>query len=323
MNQKTQIKTFTNTEYTIEQFPKNKTIDVKLLSPSQIKIRKKSKDVIYSYGKTKVCKKCHRRLPIKEFWLKDSKTGRRNNSCRDCELKKDGIIEIGKYRFSEKIFKKGFRRCCGCKEIKPLIEFHKNKSYKGGYSASCKKCAFLAHNNYMRNQSKEIGQWFIRAYGKRKGIKRFSKKTINRLKNEIEESRKAKYSLDGKDFFSAKAIGKYAENTYGIKSATVEKRLSMGSTEIESILPENKYRKLKNGSNKGKIKVIDTITGEEFLFLNTRELASKKMFSYKVILKAIKTGKTTDKFIKVVGINNRIYKNKSYKNPCLIKRIKK
>ena len=39
------------------------------------------------------------------------------------------------------------KACSQCKETKPLIEFHKNKKYKGGLFCQCKTCCNL---NYLK-----------------------------------------------------------------------------------------------------------------------------------------------------------------------------
>lgn len=136
-------------KYSIEKFPKNKNEDYSKLSSHQIILRGKQK--VYKYAKTKACNKCFKELDsIKEFYLKDSKTGRRANKCRDCTLEEQGVIEIGKTRMAMKIFKKGFRNCSTCRQIKPLNEFFKNAHEYGGIDNKCKACCIEIHEKYTK-----------------------------------------------------------------------------------------------------------------------------------------------------------------------------
>ena len=90
-------------KYSIEQYPKFKNFDKSQLSEYQFEIRNNQKK--YKYSKTKTCTKCHKKLPIKEFYIRDKETGRRRGHCRDCQMREADILEIGKYRFADKILK--------------------------------------------------------------------------------------------------------------------------------------------------------------------------------------------------------------------------
>lgn len=46
------------------------------------------------------------------------------------------------------------KRCCTCKETKPLDEFYRNKSTKDGYQSSCKPCQ-LGHANAWKKANRE------------------------------------------------------------------------------------------------------------------------------------------------------------------------
>ena len=184
-------------KYLIEQYPKFKDFDNSRLSEYQIYIRRNQKK--HKYGKTKVCTKCHKKLAIEEFYVKDKNTGRRSNCCRDCQMKESGVLEIGKCRFSDKIMKKGFRRCSVCKEIKPLTEFSKQKNVYGEHSRLCLKCSHKLHKEYLQKQNKEVGDFYVRQYGLRKGITEFNPEIIEGLRDEIIESRKPKYFFDNKN----------------------------------------------------------------------------------------------------------------------------
>lgn len=295
-------------KYSIEQYPKNKTIDVSKLNEYQIKIRKNQK--IYVYDKEKTCNTCGKKLPIEEYYIKDSKTGRRANKCRDCSLKSQGVVEIGKQRFAYKIFDKGFRRCSICKEIKPLHMFKKNKSQYGGISNNCYECSKKLHDEFVQKSKSEIGEHYIKEYGKRKGITVFDEITISELKKEIEESRKPKYHLDGESFLTIRDLAKFINEKYNIPITTVEKRISKGASETDCIITESEYRTLKSGRNKGQIKVTDTVTGKKYLFINTYDKRLRKMIGAEAIRKGIETGNP------VGG-----YRNSLWKNPLLIERI--
>jgi len=136
-------------KYAIEQYPKNKDTDAKMLSTEMKLIRAKQK--YYTYGKTYKCRCCGKKLPIKEFYVKDKHTGRRSTKCRDCELKQREILEVGKLRFAMRIFKKHFRRCSVCKNIKPLTEYANNKKQYGGYSNTCTECSYKLHMTFQKN----------------------------------------------------------------------------------------------------------------------------------------------------------------------------
>ena len=297
-------------KYSIEQFPKNKSIDISMLNEYQIGIRNNQKQ--YVYTKEKTCNTCGIKQPISEYYIRDRETGRRNNKCRDCCLKAQGVVEIGKQRFAFKIFDKGFRRCSVCKEIKPLDLFTKNKSQYEGISNNCYECARNLHDIFVQKSKAEIGEHYIKEYGKRNGITVFDSDILARLKAEIEESRIHKYHLDGKSFLTIRDLAKYINEKYKIPTTTTVKRISEGAKEKDCIINESKYRTLKSGTNKGQIKVTDTVTKKKYLFINTCDKKLRKMISAESIKKGIETGNP------VGG-----YRNSLWKNPLLIERIKK
>lgn len=294
-------------KYLIEQYPKNKDFDISKLNKYQIYIRNNQK--VNKGEKTQTCTKCLKELPLKEFYFKDKETGRKSNSCRDCQMREAGIIEIGKVRFAKDILKKGFRRCSVCKNIKPLTSYSKSISGYEGYSNNCYECSNKLHNDFWHKQKNEIGYFYVRQYGIRKGITEFSNEIIEQLRTEIIESRKPKYFLNGNEFFTLIDFAKYIEVNYNIPITTTEKRISDGAIESDCIIQEKEYRKLKSGTNKGKIKVTDTITGEVYVFFNTKDEGLAKMFGISTITEGIKTG------LPVGG------KRSKYVNPCLIERI--
>ena len=98
-------------KYTLEQFPKNKDIESSKLSAAQLKLRANATQQSLLPEESRVCKACGKKLPITEFYVRDKVTGLRQIRCRDCILKSEGVIELGKLRFAKKLFDKGFKQC--------------------------------------------------------------------------------------------------------------------------------------------------------------------------------------------------------------------
>ena len=277
-------------KFTIEQYPKNKDFDFNKLSIEQQGLRLKSVEKKYEYGKTMKCKVCGKKQDIDEFYIKDKQTGRRNTRCRDCQMRAEGVIEIGKTRFSLKIANKGFRRCSVCKDIKPLSEYKKSKGKYLGISNNCYACSDKLHSEFVKTQQENIGTWYIEQYGKLKGITEFNDEVIEKLKMEILERRKNKYFVDGKGFVTIAEFARYIETEYGLPITMTKSRILEGKTEEECKLSEYEMRSLKSGTNQGQIKVTDCETGEVFIFKNTKDKKLLKMFSRDTITKYLKSG---------------------------------
>jgi hypothetical protein len=291
--------------YLIEQFPKNK--DITNLSDEQKLIRKNQKKYIYKDKYT--CIKCGKQMPIQEFYVADKNSGRRKTGCRDCQMKADGVVEIGKVRFSRKILNKGFRRCSVCKDIKPITFYSKSKKIIGGHVHNCNDCSYKLSQKYIKAQRVTIGLFYIKQYGKQKyGISEFGHNLITKLRKEIIENRKPKYFVDGKKYVTIAGFARYIESKYGLPITTTISRIYKGKTEEQCKLTESETRSI--SYTKGKIKVTDNITREVFEFNNTSDERLLKMFSKSTIVKCIKTGKKT-----------RITRLNKYKNPCTIVRI--
>ena len=295
-----------NGKYKIEQFPKNKDFDLTKLNEYQIEIRNNQKK--YYYGKEMTCNKCYKKQPIDEFYISNKVTGRRQLYCRDCQMKGMGVVEIGKQRFANKIIEKGFRRCSVCKEIKPLTEYTKSISGYKGYANNCYSCSNKLRAKYVKEQREKVGIFYIKQYGKRKGISNFTNENIDKLRKEIERKRDAKYFVDNKKFVTLSDFARYIERQYGVPFTTTEKRISQGKTEEECKLSKAEMRS--KAHSKGKIKVTDTVTKQVFYFKNTNDTSLIKMFSKSTIISSIRSGRPT-----------RITKLSKYKNPCIIERI--
>ena len=295
-------------KYSHTQYPSFKDINPEELSNDQILIRSNRKQ--FTYDKTIKCRSCGKELPITEFWLKDKKTGRRSTKCRDCSLRDQGVVEIGKTRFAMKVFEKNFRRCSVCKNLMPLTEFSHDKNRYGGYSNNCKTCNALGVSGLQKKGKSDITDWYVREYGKRKGVVVFDEVILNELRNEILEKRKPKYFIDGKEFVTIADFARYIESEYGLPVTMTEKRIADGKSLEECKLTENEMRSA--AYTKGKIKVTDTVTGEVFEFKNTLDKGLRKMFSTATITQCLKSGRLA---------GARDIKTKKYPNPCKIERV--
>ena len=247
-------------------------------------------------------------MDISEYYIKDSSTGRRANKCRDCSLKQQGVVEVGKTRFAGKMFEKGFRRCSVCKETKPINLYPKNKSRGCGISSNCYECCNKLHKDFMEIQTINIGDSYVKEYGKRKGITIFDKNVIIKLRNEILESRKPIHFLDNKSFLTTRDLARYVFQKYNIPMTTTESRIGKGASEIDCTIKESEYRSL--AYSKGVIQVTDTITKKVYIFKNSSDKRLKLMACNRTVLKGINTG------LPVGGYRNSVWANK-----ILIKRI--
>lgn len=301
-------------KYKIKQYSTIKpNIDLSLLSVEQIKLRLAELEPEYK-GETRRCKICAKEQPITEYYPeytdKENKIiKRRSRTCRDCELRRAGVKEVGKQRFADKLLDKYFRRCSICKEIKPLTEFKKSKNSYGGYGNNCYPCQHRLHHEFLQKQHTEIGDFYVREWGYTHGIPRgtvIDLETFAKLKAEIIESRKPKYFLDNKEFYSVIDFAKYVYKNYNVPITATLHRVYLGWKEIDCKITEKEARS--KAKSKGKIKVIDTITGEKFIFKNTQDERLLLMFSKATISSRIKKGGKTKRQCK-------------YKNPCTIERI--
>jgi hypothetical protein len=255
------------------------------------------------------CNKCFKKQPIAEFYIKDKNTGRRNLSCRDCQMKQAGVVEIGKQRFANEIEDKGFRRCTVCKDIKPLTEFTKNKGQKNGISNTCYHCNHKLHNEFLMKQKEEIGDFYVKQYCLRNyKYNPKTKEDIEKYRNEIKEKRKPKYFIDNKSFVTIADTARYIEEVYGLPKTMTRRRITEGKTLEDCKLTENQMRS--KAYTQGQIKVTDTVTGGVFYFKNSLDKDLLKMFAKCTIASAIKSGKPT-----------RVTSSSKYKNPCIIERI--
>jgi hypothetical protein len=128
-------------KYKIKQYQTSVNLDLSQLSIEQIKIRALA---IEETGEKKVCKFCSKNKLLSDYRLRTIRRGVKgiyyDATCKDCHARTRGTKTIGKLSFAKDLFKKGFRRCTTCKQIKPLTEYYKNKASHSGISNSCKNC---------------------------------------------------------------------------------------------------------------------------------------------------------------------------------------
>jgi len=285
-------------KYLLNQYPKF--LKPNQLSAEQLDIRKLSISPKLLDQDKRICKKCGVEQPITEFYFAGSTRKWRKWTCRDCTMKASGTIEVGKNRFAEDIFKKGFKRCPICKDIKPLTQFSKHKGMANGVAGFCKKCGFELVREYQTKQIEELGDFHVRQYAIRHNLKHKTKKQLDKVRAQIIEKQTA-IKIDGQTF---KTLVDAAEK-YGLSAPAVRKRLDKGVS-----MSLSKFEVRSKARTFGEVEVTDSVTGKKFKFYNTRDPKLLKMFSDSAITKAIKTGEKT-----------RVTSLSKYKNPCYIKRL--
>jgi hypothetical protein len=88
------------------------------------------------------------------------------------------------------------KKCNKCKEIKPIIHFHKNKSNKDGYSYRCKPCCKESKELNKEKYSKTHKIWYNKTKKKRKEV--YDK--YRRENKELIKSRYDKYRSENKEY---------------------------------------------------------------------------------------------------------------------------
>lgn len=51
------------------------------------------------------------------------------------------------------------KRCSGCKETKPVSEFHNNRSTKDGLSYECKMCVYESNRRYRKANKEKVAEY--------------------------------------------------------------------------------------------------------------------------------------------------------------------
>jgi len=196
----------------------------------------------------------------------------------------------------------------------PVFDFlPSSKKYDYGYTHTCKDCNHKLHKEFINKQWVKVGDFICRQYAKRVyGINKLDTDGYAKIRAEILKKREAKYFLDDQEFVTLESFAKYVQEGYGLPYFGTVKRIQSGYTEVECTIPEKEIRSIKSGTNKGKIKVTDTVTQEVFIFRNSTEKKLLEMFCGTTIIRGINTKQP-------VGGNT----NGKYKNPCLIERLDK
>ena len=87
--------------------------------------------------------------------------------------------------------------CSGCKELKEICFFHKDKTKKCGLKSRCKRCVFIQNKIYRENNSETISkkrkEYYIINHNKEKNVSKIYR-DLN--KEKIKEKRKEKYKND-------------------------------------------------------------------------------------------------------------------------------
>lgn len=66
-------------------------------------------------------------------------------------LSREGY-ETGQYFSQQPLIENGFYRCSGCKEVKPLADFHVLASAKTGRHGRCKDCTAVYDRTYRKKK---------------------------------------------------------------------------------------------------------------------------------------------------------------------------
>jgi hypothetical protein len=259
----------------------------------------------------RVCVSCNRELPIKNFYeRKDGTQNKFRNECNECCLKNGGVKDIGKLKNRIELAATGLRYCTICKELKQLdTDFSNSKIGYLGKSNTCKKCSYELHSKFITNERNTLGRFYLKQYAIRHNIPiPVNDNDYDIIRNIILEDRKPILFIDGKEFLTIRDFANYIKDYYNNPITMTEKRIYMGKTEEECKLSEHDLRS--QSYTKGKIKITDIITKEEYLFSNTRDPQLIKIFGGVDIAKKLKRGQVT-----------RITKLSKYKNPYKIERI--
>jgi len=245
-------------KYTLEQFPKNKDIGRSKLSAAQLKLRAKATPQSPSAEETRVCIICGKKLPITEFYVRDKVTGVRRIRCKDCVLKSEGVIELGKIRFANRLFDKGFKKCGMCKSIKPLSEFREDKKHSNGYISVCHECI----QKRFRIQKETLGDSYVKNHIKRNNLSI----TPDEARKTILEKREHRYIIDNQSFKTLLDFSNYVFQQYHIPLSTTANRIRQGYSVNDCKLSQHEiYSRSLKKSWRERSKIRLTIDDKEFV----------------------------------------------------------
>lgn len=240
-----------------------------------------------------VCKACNEVKNDSSFYIKDINTGRRSNKCKICEAKEKGIKDIGKLSVSKELLENGKRKCCDCKLVKPMADFVKNKSVKSGHSSVCYDCSKDRVYKYRRNSNKELGTHFLKRFAiSNYGVRHedITDEILGIAKLHIQAKRSLKLRLDGLEFSTMQQFAAYVNKKYGISEHCVKKRLDVGYSESDCIIPEFDFRSQFSFKSRGKVLVTDVDTGEKRIFTSPKRVMEEMKISNDVLGRCLSTG---------------------------------
>ena len=241
----------------------------------------------------KICKSCNTEKDASQFYIKDTKTGRTDTTCKTCVDNKRGIKEIGKLSLLKDLLAKGKKRCSDCKTIKKFEKFSKNKYMSGGYNCVCSECAKVRAYDYIKKSKKELGSHYLKRFAiENYGIKNsdITEEILDIAKLHVQAKRSLKYSLDGLEFSTKEQFASYVNKKYGIGEDCVKARLYHGHSESDCIIPEYDFRSLFGSKSMGKVLVTNVDTGEKRIFTSSQRVKEELNISRDVLNRCLSTG---------------------------------
>jgi hypothetical protein len=97
----------------------------------------------------RVCVSCMKELPILDFYGKGDGF---NRKCKDCFIKRMGVVEVGKNKLRAENLKAGLKTCWCCKETKSVDTEFTNKN------KACKNCQKEKNAQYNKNRMVKMQQ---------------------------------------------------------------------------------------------------------------------------------------------------------------------
>ena len=191
-------------------------------TPKNIQKAIKTNKEFYDNRTHKQCSKCGKIDLVDVFYDGVSR-------CQDC-VNKQVVEKRRNYKYTA-----GEKVCTKCSKLKNNKEFPK-------LDGICKKCRYGLHKEYQNGQRENLGDWYVKEYGKYTyGYSSFTQKIIDELRIELKEKRKPKHIYDGKNFKTTRDFANYILEKYKVSITTVKKRIYEGRTEFECTLNRKQF----------------------------------------------------------------------------------
>lgn len=191
-------------------------------TPENLKKAVEANKEFYDNRTHKQCSKCGKIDLVDVFYAGVSR-------CKDC-INKYVVEKRRNYKYID-----GEKVCTKCSKLKKNRDFPK-------LDGICKKCRYELHKQYQKEQRENLGDWYVKEYGKYTyGYKDFTQKIIDELRIELEEKRKPRHIFEGKNFRTTRDFAKYILEKYKVPITTVEKRIYEGRTEFECTLNRKQF----------------------------------------------------------------------------------